>query len=227
MLEQLSKPRLTYFSSRGRAEIVRLVLAELALDHDEVHVGLYNSSAQPAAFLSLRESGALPFGALPLWEETDGLRLVQSMAIVRHLARAHGLYGQTPAEAALCDMAAEGVTDMLAAAAPLINAPEERRAALREQVIGTDLPIWLRRFSALLRAQDFVAGASLTFADLLLWLRLENFLDSGLISLYSHPPLHAFFERIGGRPRILSYRQSARRLPVQYLYGTPSAQAKS
>lgn len=215
MTQTLSKPRLTYFSSRGRAEIIRLVLAEIALDHEQVYVGLYNPSAQPAGFVALQTSGVLPFGALPLWEEPGGLRLVQSLAIVRHLARTHGLYGGDTSEAARCDMAAEGVVDFSAVVGVLRGAPAERHGALLQQVIGTDLPPWLRRFDALLGTGDFVASRSVSFADLYLWLRLETLLDAGLIALDAYPALRAFYERIGSRPRIAAYRSDPRRFPIQ------------
>ena len=52
----------------------------------------------PAQWAVLKESGALAMGSVPLLC-IDGLQLVQSQAIVRYLARNHGLCGD-PASAA-------------------------------------------------------------------------------------------------------------------------------
>src|ERR1043166_5291188 len=95
--------RLTYFSSRGRAELIRLVLAETAVVYEEIAVGEYDANALPPAFRALRSEGALAFDALPLWEEADGFRLVQSDAIVRYVARTHDRYGVGARDAARVD----------------------------------------------------------------------------------------------------------------------------
>jgi len=51
----------------------------------------------------LRTDGKLLFDQVPLCEEPNGLQLVQSSAIVRHLARTKGLYGKDEKEMAICD----------------------------------------------------------------------------------------------------------------------------
>jgi len=51
----------------------------------------------------MRDDGLLLLDQLPMLETTDGEHYVQSMAIVRHLARTNGMYASSSKGAALCD----------------------------------------------------------------------------------------------------------------------------
>eukprot|EP00401_Gymnodinium_catenatum_P056890 CAMPEP_0117596430 /NCGR_PEP_ID=MMETSP0784-20121206/74309_1 /TAXON_ID=39447 /ORGANISM="" /LENGTH=194 /DNA_ID=CAMNT_0005398713 /DNA_START=1 /DNA_END=582 /DNA_ORIENTATION=+ len=62
-------------------------------------------------FLALRDQGKhLAYGQLPLLE-IDGLKIVQSQAIVRYVSAKGGLAGANPAEAAIVDMFCETIKD--------------------------------------------------------------------------------------------------------------------
>lgn len=53
----MSKPKLTYFSSRGLIEPLRLLLADAGVEYERNDVGSFSAGNPPAAFLSIRESG--------------------------------------------------------------------------------------------------------------------------------------------------------------------------
>lgn len=91
--------KLTYFDARARSEPARLLLALAGVPHDYVAVplGSWRGPEGKARFLELT-----PFGQLPMLEDGD-LRICQSGAINRHLARTLGFYGDTPAESARVD----------------------------------------------------------------------------------------------------------------------------
>jgi glutathione S-transferase len=195
----MTRPTLLYFASRGRAELIRLVLAEAGVEYDEHHVGKGTPPAdgRPTDLAELKAAGVLPFGAVPLWEE-PGLRLSQSAAIANHLARRHGLLPADPVEAARCDELLGGVDDV------------------RAEVEATVLPRWLgdleRLVAPRLTAGGFAVGKGLTVADLALWYLLELLRDNGLgAALERCPGLSAFFGRIAARPRIAAYLASPRR----------------
>src|SRR5512133_1020972 len=116
----MSKPTLIYFAARGRAELIRLVLAEAGADYQEHPIGRGTPPAngRPTDFQTLRATPLLPFGAVPVWEEPDGFVLAQSAAIANHVARAHGLQGRTEREAAQCEQ--------------MLGAYEDVRAELRK-----------------------------------------------------------------------------------------------
>lgn len=229
----MSMPTLTYFSSRGLSELIRVILAEAEVEYQEVNLGTYHPADQPSDFEALKASGKLAFGAVPLWEEPSGLSLVQSDAIVRHLARTHQLYGRTAAEAARIDVVAEGVKDIRLNMRKIQLAEPAKRAAERENVLSTVLPRWLGYLNAMLEANaqqeasavdaqhsrpGFFVGSTLSYADLSVWLLLESIIDNGLAApLEQYPALVAFEQRIRQRPRVQAWIDSPRRFPKQLL----------
>ena len=106
---------LRYFDIRGLAEPVRLTLAALGLEYEEVvyqrcptnslgaaecppGVTDWNSAKQEGI-----ESGLLPFGQVPSMTYKDHesgktFEMVQSQAILRFLAKRHGFYGTSEDE---------------------------------------------------------------------------------------------------------------------------------
>jgi glutathione S-transferase len=216
----MAKPTLGYFASRGRAEVIRLVLAEAGVDWQEHPVGRGTPPVEgrPTDIAALKASGALPFDAVPVWEEPGGLRLAQSMAIANHIARANGLRGSNAPEEAKVDEVLGAYEDVRAELRKLGAAPAEKRAALRTELDEVTIPRWLGHFERLLRSNaggnGFAVGASITVADLALWYLLELIRDNGLGGrLAHHPALAAFAERIAKRPRIAAYLASPRRPP--------------
>jgi glutathione S-transferase len=214
----MTKPTLIYFPARGRAEIIRLVLAEAGVEYDEHHVGRGTPPAngRPTDIAELKATGVLPFGAVPVWEEPGSLRLAQSAAIANHLARRHGLRGANPLEEARCDELLGCVDDVRVELRRIHVAPADRRAAVRDEILSTVLPRWLgdleRHLAPSLDAAGFSVGGSLTVADLALWYLLELIRDNGLgAALESCPALCAFAGRIAARPRIAGYLSSPRR----------------
>ncbi|MGC3999716.1 MAG: glutathione S-transferase [Anaeromyxobacter sp.] len=213
-----SKPTLLYFPARGRAEVIRLLLAEIGLDHAEHPVGRGTPpvGGRPTDLAELAAAGSLPFGAVPVWEEPDGLRLAQSAAIANYLARRHGLRGQDALEEARCDEWLGAIEDVRTELRKLATAAPEARAAVRAGLVEQTLPRWTAALDRLLRAnrggQGFAVGAGLTVADLALWYLLESLRDNGFeAAVDRHPALVAFAARIAARERIAAYLASPRR----------------
>jgi glutathione S-transferase len=215
----MAKPMLVYFPSRGRAEVIRLVLAEAGVDYAERRVGKGTPPAdgRPTDLAELKADGTLPFGAVPFWEE-PGLRLAQSAAIANHLARRHGLRGADAAEEARCDELLGAVDDVRAELRRLATAPPEGRAAVRAELLTRTLPRWfgdLERYARpRIEASGFAVGKSLTVADLALWYLIELANDNGFgAALAGCPALAAFAARVAARPRIAAWIASPKRPP--------------
>jgi len=216
----MPKPTLIYFAARGRAEVIRLVLAEAGVEYQEHPVGRGTPplDGRPTDFAALKASGALPFEAVPVWEEPGGLRLAQSAAIANHIARAHGLRGKTALEEARVDELLGAVDDVRAELRKLATAAPAERPALRSELASSTLPRWLGYLDRSLQSNGggtgtFV-GASLTVADLGLWYLFEMIRDNGFgAALDRYPSLVAFAERVAKRPRIAEYLKSPRRPP--------------
>ena len=216
----MSKPTLIYFAARGRAELIRLVLAEAGVDYQEHVVGKGTPpvDGRPTDFAALKATGALPFDALPVWEEPSGLRLAQSAAIANYIARSRGLRGRNPVEEARCDELLGAVDDVRLELRKLVTVAAEQRPALRAELASSTLPRWLGYLDRLLAKNGggagHAVGSSVTVADLALWYLLEMIRDNGLGSaLERYPALVAFAERIGKRPRIAAYLKDAGRPP--------------
>jgi glutathione S-transferase len=214
----MPKPTLLYFPARGRGEVIRLILAEAGVEYDEHHVGKGTPPAngRPTDLAELKKAGVLPFGAVPAWEEPEGFRLAQSAAIANHLARRHGLRGETPLEAARCDELLGAVEDVRGELRKLAVAAPEQRAAVRADLLTTVLPRWLgdleRYARPSLEATGFAVGRAITVADLTLWYLLEMIRDNGFsAALEGCPALRAFFDRVAARPRLAAYLASPRR----------------
>lgn len=52
----MAKPKLTYFSARGLAEPIVLLLKDAAVDYEPVYVGQYNPNDQPQGFKDLKDA---------------------------------------------------------------------------------------------------------------------------------------------------------------------------
>lgn len=213
-------PTLIYFAARGRAELIRLILAQAGVEYAEhpVAKGTPPLNGRPTDFAELKASGQLPFEAVPVWEEPDGFRLAQSLAIANHLARRHGLLGTSPKEQAQVEQALGGYDDARAELRKLAIVAPEQRGALREELLTSTLPRWLGFFDRLLRANGggagFLVGNGLTSADLALWYLVELCETNGFgAAVARYPLLKAHFERIGAQPKVAAYRASPRRHP--------------
>jgi glutathione S-transferase len=214
----MTKPTLLYFPGRGRAELIRLVLAEAGVEWEEHHVGKGTPPAggRPTDLAALEAAGVLPFGAVPVWEEPGGFRLAQSAAIVNHLSRRHGLRGKTAEEEARVDELLGAVDDVRLELRKVHVAAPPERAALRAQLLEKVLPRWLgtleRLLAPRLQATGFAVGASLTVADLALFFLVETIRDNDLgAPLQACPALTALYGRIAARPRIAAWLASPRR----------------
>ena len=216
----MSRPTLIYFAARGRAEFIRLLLAEAGVDYQGHVVGKGTPpvDGRPTDFAALKATGTLPFDAVPVWEEPSGLRLAQSSAIANHIARTHGLRGRNAIEEAQCDQLLGAVDDVRLELRKLVTVAADQRPALRAELASATLPRWLGYLDRLLEKNGggagYVVGASVTVADLALWYLLETIQDNGLgVALERYPALVAFAQRIGNRPRIAAYLKWARRPP--------------
>uniref|UniRef100_A0A2K6M5S5 glutathione transferase n=1 Tax=Rhinopithecus bieti TaxID=61621 RepID=A0A2K6M5S5_RHIBE len=99
------KPKLHYYNARGRMESIRWLLAAAGVEFEEKFL----KSAEDLD--KLRNDGCLMFQQVPM-VEIDGMKLVQTRAILNYLASKYNLYGKDIKERALIDMYTEGIADL-------------------------------------------------------------------------------------------------------------------
>ncbi len=196
----MSIPRLTYFGFRGLGEPVRLMFEDAAAPLDDVRVDF-------AGWQALKKE--MPFGQMPRLE-MDGVTLVQSQVIYRHVARKFELTGASPAEALRCEMSSEGVRDAQQRLwdhfwMPGSDKPEAAAAFERE-----GLPASLTLLEHWLGDRPYFAGDRLSYADFYAVTHLDEVCAYFPKALDALPALNAFRRRIWDRPRLAAYAKSGR-----------------
>ncbi|KAK0063205.1 glutathione S-transferase 1 [Biomphalaria pfeifferi] len=199
---QLDMPnyKLTYFDSRGRAELARVLFALAGQDFEDVRIQRQDWPALKAS---------TPFGQLPLLE-IDGKIFAESVAIVTFLAKEFGYYGKNPLESLAIDQVVFLVQDAVnAAVRALIESPEDQRALLGKQFLEEELPKYVALFEKLLveSGTGYFVGNSLTLADLYVWDLIGTLESSiniqGIVS--AHPSLATLFTNMDNTERIKTY----------------------
>ncbi|XP_031997642.1 glutathione S-transferase A3 [Hylobates moloch] len=196
------KPKLHYFNGRGRMEPIRWLLAAAGVEFEEKFI----ESAEDLE--KLRNDGSLMFQQVPM-VEIDGMKLVQTRAILNYVASKYNLYGKDIKERALIDMYTEGMADLneMILLLPLCR-PEEKDAKIaliKEKIKSRYFPAFEKVLQS--HGQDYLVGNKLSRADISLveLLYYVEELDSSLIS--SFPLLKALKTRISNLPTVKKFLQ--------------------
>jgi glutathione S-transferase len=179
--------KLHYFNGRGLGEQIRFMMAACGLEWEECYL------TEQKHIQALRDAELLTWDQVPLLELPGPVRVMQSMAAVRHLARTHDLYGKDATEMMQCDVVGDGIRDALGMYVGLPFAPDraERLRFSEQKMRDKYLPCLERQLaangetspdgdaSALLAVPDgsasvsqselkgpFLVGRTLTFPDI-------------------------------------------------------------
>uniref|UniRef100_A0A803SW57 glutathione transferase n=1 Tax=Anolis carolinensis TaxID=28377 RepID=A0A803SW57_ANOCA len=206
------KPKLHYFNGRGRMETIRWLLSAAGIEFEEQFI------QSKADLEKLKKDGLLLFQQVPM-VEIDGMKLVQSRAILNYIAEKYNLCGKDIKQRALIDMYSEGAFDlcemimMLPWKYPDLKEREKETSAVLEKATGRYFPV----FEKVLKdhGQDFLVGNQLSRADIQV---LEVILATEEMKadvLSKFPLLQAFKARISNIPNIKKFLQpgSPRRPP--------------
>lgn len=200
----MTRPRLSYFDLRGRAEAIRLMLLVAKIDFDDHRV------VDAHVWAELKP--ALPFGGLPLYRD-GALEMSQSHAILRHLAREAGLLGRDTDTDAQLDATQEFPSEAqedLWRFAWKRDYPDkmDRYAAENLSFRLGALQQWLRRDG---RTSDCFVGETPTHVDFVAFAYLDEIDAFFPEALTSFPGLAEFRRRIEGLPGVDAYIRSGRR----------------
>nr|XP_056712892.1 glutathione S-transferase A4-like [Euleptes europaea] len=196
------KPKLYYFNGRGRMESVRWLLAAAGVEFEEEFLETREQ------YENLLKDGYLLFQQVPM-VEIDGLRLVQTRAILSYIAAKHNLYGKTLKERALIDMYVEGTTDLMG----LIRVhfklePEEKEKNLCliiERATKRYFPVYEKVLKD--NGQHFLVGNQLTWADVQLIEAIFMVEEKEPTVLLQFPLLQAFKAKMSEVPTIKKFLQ--------------------
>uniref|UniRef100_A0A7M4EUI1 Glutathione S-transferase n=1 Tax=Crocodylus porosus TaxID=8502 RepID=A0A7M4EUI1_CROPO len=197
------KPKLTYFNGRGRMESVRWLLAAAGVEFEEVFLETREQ------YLKLIQDGDLLFDQVPL-VDIDGMKMVQTRAILSYIAGKHNLYGKDLKERALyIDTYVEGTMDLmqmiLTLPFSLPEAKEKNLPLIIEKAKNRYFPAYEKVLKQ--HCQGFLVGNQLSWADVHLLEAILMVEEKDPTVLSEFPLLQGFKTRISNMPTIKKFLQ--------------------
>ncbi|XP_061435986.1 glutathione S-transferase Mu 1-like [Lethenteron reissneri] len=198
---------LGYWDIRGLAHAIRLLLEYVGEEwEDKLYVVGDAPGYDRKAWLEQKHKLGLDFPNLPYLLDGD-VKLTQSNAILRHIARKHGLVGQTEKQQAMVDMLENEAMDIRMRLVYLCYGPDfaKNRPGFLESV-----PPKMQALSTFLGDKEWFTGDKLTYVDLVLYdvLDQHRLFDASL--LLPHPNLGQFLQRVEALDKIAAFMKSSR-----------------
>lgn len=216
-------PVLAYWDVRGLAQCLRYLLEYAKVEYEDKR---YSFGTGPnwtrEEWLADKPKLGLDFPNLPYYLDGD-IKLTQSLAILKHLGRKHGLAPKNDELQRRVDVVEMQAFDLMTSVARLCYDPaysdDKRRQFL------ADAAEKLRQFEALLAKHGpFVAGQKVTYVDFLLYETLVVVRVLGPNNFQKNfPSLEQYNERVAGLPGVREYLVSPRFKP--WAFCSPFAQA--
>ncbi|KAI1289721.1 Glutathione S-transferase Mu 1 [Halotydeus destructor] len=204
----MTRPLLGYWDIRGLCEPIRLVLHQAGVDFEDRR---YAFAAKNVWYEQDMPTLGLDFPNLPYYVDGE-VKLTQSVAVLRHVARKHGLAGK-PQDLGRIEMAEQQAIDLRTSLATVVHNHEkfdELKVTLLE-----GLPAQLDKFTKFLGGGHFVAGDYVTYADFLWYESLDFYamLYPGVFD--KNDVISSYLKRIKELPNIAKYMASPvyKRLP--------------
>ncbi|XP_042679646.1 glutathione S-transferase [Centrocercus urophasianus] len=205
------KPKLHYTRGRGKMESIRWLLAAAGVEFEEEFI------EKKEDLEKLRNDGSLLFQQVPM-VEIDGMKMVQTRAILNYIAGKYNLHGKDLKERALIDMYVEGTTDLMGMIMALpfqaADVKEKNIALITERATTRYFPVYEKALKD--HGQDYLVGNKLSWADIHL---LEAILMTEEVKadiLSAFPLLQAFKGRMSNIPTIKKFLEpgSQRKPPL-------------
>ncbi|KAK3554709.1 hypothetical protein QTP70_032627 [Hemibagrus guttatus] len=204
---------LHYFNGRGKMESIRWLLAVAGVEFEEVYL------TTEEQFRKLVDDGALLFHQVPL-VEMDGMKLVQTKAILNYIAGKYNLYGKDIKERLMIDMYSEGARDIMDMIMILPFSPADQKQKQLDKIQVKVKERSLPAYEKALAQSQYLVGSQLSCADVHLLeatLMLEELFPT---ILSTFPKLQEFQKRMKAIPAINKFLQpgSQRKPPPDEVY---------
>nr|XP_028577525.1 glutathione S-transferase-like isoform X1 [Podarcis muralis]XP_028577527.1 glutathione S-transferase-like isoform X1 [Podarcis muralis] len=206
------KPKLYYINGRGRMETIRWLLAAAGVEFEEQFIESNEDLEK------LRKDGVLLFQQAPM-VEIDGMKMVQTRAILNYIATKYNLYGKDVKQRALIDMYCEGTMDLYELMLMLPIRPADTREKEFANIVEKATTRYFPVFEKVLKdhRQNFLVGNQLSKADIQLLeaILMAEELKADILSQF--PLLKAFKVRISSIPTVKKFLQpgSPRKPPME------------
>ncbi|BFZ08945.1 hypothetical protein BsWGS_11984 [Bradybaena similaris] len=198
--------QLGYWAIRGLVQPIRLLLNYVGEDFEDV---LYNLGKGPEfsreEWLSVKFTLGLDFPNLPYYIDDD-VKLTQSNAILRYLARKHNLYGETEKEQAHIDLLLDEITDLRQGFSRLCYGADFDDKKIENYVEETKPK--LAQLEKYLADKQYFIGDKVTVCDFNIYDILDAFKVLEPKLLADSPKLEEYHERFEELPAIKAYINS-------------------
>lgn len=197
--------KLGYWNIRGFAAPIRYLLAYKEVEFEDK---LYDFGPPPdfdrSEWLEEKFDLELDFPNLPYLIDGD-VKMSQSTAILRYLARKFDLVGSTDGEQLRVELAEQQFNDIRTQWCRLCYNP--KFAELRDGYVAS-IPSILMDVSEFLGNRPFFAGSKLTYVDFVAYEMLARLLVFNKQSFASFGKLKDFIDRIESLPTLKAYLES-------------------
>ncbi|UJR07815.1 hypothetical protein I4U23_012098 [Adineta vaga] len=192
--------KLHYFNGRGLAEASRLIFAAAGEKFEDIR---HERDQWPA------HKDEMPLGQMPVLE-VDGVKLPQSTAIARFLAKQFHLAGKDNFEQAKVDAVVDTIYDAFKGYIPSrFEQDEAKKKELTKKFFAEELPKHFQNLEVLGKLYGngghFFVGNSLTWADLLFYNFTQTFLQEDKTCLDKYPWLKQNRAEVEKQPKIAEY----------------------
>ncbi|XP_072247193.1 glutathione S-transferase, alpha tandem duplicate 1 [Leuresthes tenuis] len=202
---------LHYFNGRGRMESIRWLLTVAGVEFEEQCITTREQ------YEKLLSDGSLMFQQVPL-VEIDGMKLVQTKAIISYIAEKYNLYGKDLKDRAMINMYLNGLMDhmKMIMILPFLSDVKPKLDNIQSKAKERYLPV----FEKALAGHVYLVGGELSCADVLLLectLMLEERFPAILADF---PNIQSFQGRMTQIPSIAKFLQpgSKRKPPPDEVY---------
>ncbi|XP_031733048.1 glutathione S-transferase 3-like [Anarrhichthys ocellatus] len=147
---------LHYFNGRGKMESIRWLLTVAEVEFDEVYLTTREQ------YEKLLSDGDLMFEQVPL-VEIDGMKLIQSKAILNYIAEKYSLHGKDLKDRVAINMYSEGLMDLMEMIMMLAFTADTKAQLDTIQTKATKryLPV----FEKALNGPSYLVGSKISCAD--------------------------------------------------------------
>ncbi|PRD35136.1 UNVERIFIED_CONTAM: Gstm1 [Trichonephila clavipes] len=196
---KMGKPLLGYWDLRGICEPIRYLLRYKKVDFEEKRYIVGTDEWQKDKF-----NLGLEFPNLPYYFDGD-VKLTQSVAILRNLARKYGLDGKTEEEKRRIQLAEQQILDFRMSLRSLVVSDGYESA--KDEFIK-NLPNQFKLWEKFLGDRKYIAGDVITYVDFQVYEILDFYRIFHPSTIESFPTLKAFHDRIKNLPEIKQHINS-------------------
>lgn len=200
-------PVLAYWDIRGLAQPIRLLLEYTGTKfEDKYYVCGEAPGYDKSCWFDVKFTLGLDFPNLPYYIDGD-VKLTESSAILRHVARQHDLMGKTEEERYRADMMEYTISDFRMGFVRLCYGPDFETA--KTKYLET-LPDKLKGFSEYLGTRKWFAGENLTYPDFIAYEIFDQVLLLAPACLDAFPNLKQFQKQFEELEPVKAYLTSTR-----------------